>query len=130
MGDRRMAEIKTSDGSLYVYVHWLGHQLPKMAMWAIRDAAPQLGDDNYVTHVIVDQLTKPGRDSILGFGLMLKPNAEDEYHSNEPSVIIDLVKQRLIIYERGQALALAYTFAEVVAKVSYQYYYDWHQPKN
>jgi hypothetical protein len=118
MGDRRMAEIKTSDGSLYVYVHWHGHKLPEMAIEAIKAAAPRLGDDNYATRIIVDQLTKPGRDELLGFGLMLKPHAEDEYRSNEPSVIIDLVEQRLAIYERGHPYEMAYTFAEIVAKVS------------
>ena len=38
MGDRRMAEIKTEDGSLYVYTHWHGSQLPAMARAAMTSA--------------------------------------------------------------------------------------------
>jgi len=89
MGDRRMAEIKTSDGSLYVYVHWSGSQLPFMAQQAVLKANPRLGDESYWTRIVVDQLTKEGRDRETGFGLMLKPNAEDSYNDDKPSVIID-----------------------------------------
>lgn len=89
MGDRRMAEIKTENGSLYVYVHSHGFELPDMARDAVSSAAPRLGDEPYWTRIVVDQLTKDGRDRQTGFGLMLKPNAEDEYNNDKPSVIID-----------------------------------------
>jgi len=89
MGDRRMAEIKTSYGSLYVYVHWSGSQLPAMAQEAVLKAKSRLGDESYWTRIVVDQLTKEGRDRETGFGLMLTPNAEDSYNDGKPSVIID-----------------------------------------
>lgn len=91
MGDRRMAEIKTSDGSLYVYTHWHGYDFPKMARAAVKVAAPRLGDETYWVRIVVDQLTKAGRDQETGFGLMLKPNCEDSYNNDSPSVIIDAV---------------------------------------
>jgi len=89
MGDRRMAEIKTSEGSLYVYTHWQGSELPAMAREAVKVAAPRLGDEGYWTRIVVDQLTKDGRDQETGFGLLLKPNCEDSYNNDKPSVIID-----------------------------------------
>lgn len=89
MGDRRMAEIKTSDGSLYVYAHSEGYELPDLAREAVRRAQPRLGDEPYWTRIVVDQLTKTGRDRETGWGLMLKPTAEDEYNDDKPSVIID-----------------------------------------
>lgn len=90
MGDRAMAEIKTTDGSFYVYTHWQGSKLPAMARAAVERAQPRLGDEPYAARIIVDQLTKPGRDKETGFGLMLKPCAEDEYNKDKPSVIIDV----------------------------------------
>lgn len=89
MGDRRMAEIRTRTGNLYVYTHWYGSEFPQMAEEAVKKAAPRLGDEAYWLRIVVDQLTKEGRDQETGFGLMLKPNAEDEYNNDEPSVIIE-----------------------------------------
>jgi hypothetical protein len=88
MGDRRMAEIKTSEGSLFVYTHWHGSQLPSMAKAAVAAAKGRLGDEGYWTRIVVDQLTKDGRDQETGFGIMLAPNHEDEYNNDKPSVII------------------------------------------
>lgn len=101
MGDRAMAEIITGDGSLYVYTHWGGCELPEDAKNAIRAAMPRLGDDPYFVRILVDQLTKNGRDEETGYGLMLAPNAEDEYNNDNPSVIIDLVKQILVTIRDG-----------------------------
>lgn len=89
MGDRRMAEVKTSHGSLYVYTHWYGSEFPKMAREAVEAAKGRLGDESYWTRIVVDQLTKPGRDEETGFGLMLVPNAEDSYNGDTPSIVID-----------------------------------------
>lgn len=111
MGDRAMAQIKTEDGSLYVYTHWQGHSLPDNAKKAILSARGRWEDEGYATRIIVDQLTKEGRDSETGFGLMLKPEAEDSYNNNSPSVIIDLVKQMLTIERNGGKTTL--NFAEL-----------------
>jgi len=97
MGDRAMAEIKTRDGSLFVYTHWGGRDLPEDARDAVLAAKPRWHDIPYATRIIVDQLTKEGRDRETGFGLMPTPNAEDEYNADKPSVIIDLKYQVLTI---------------------------------
>ncbi len=97
MGDRRMAEIKTEDGSLYVYTHWQGYEFADIAKAAIKTAQPRWDDEPYATRIIVDQLTKDGRDTETGFGLMLKPNAEDSYNGDKPSVLIDLPGQTLTV---------------------------------
>ena len=102
MGDRRMAEIKTTDGSLYVYTHWGGSDLPDIARHAISFAKLRWDDEPYAVRIIVDQLTKDGRDKETGFGLMLAPNVEDSYNNDEPSVIIDLVARHLTIIDDDQ----------------------------
>ena len=97
MGDRAMAEIRTGEGSLYVYTHWRGSNLPDDAKEAILKAKNRWDDIPYATRILVDQLTKEGRDGEMGFGLMLQPSAEDEYNSDKPSVVIDLVARELIV---------------------------------
>ncbi len=100
MGDRRMAEIRTANGSLYVYTHSAGYDLPTRAIEAIQWAKPRWNDHSYATRMIVDQITKPGRDDQYGYGLMLAPNHEDEYNSDQPSVIIDLTCKQLTVIDK------------------------------
>lgn len=102
MGDRAMAEIKTNEGSFFVYTHQKGSCLPGMAREAIRKAKPRWLDMAYATRIIVDQLTKSGRDLEGGFGLMLKPNHLDDYNNDKPSVIIDLVERVLTVIRHGK----------------------------
>jgi hypothetical protein len=105
-----MAEIKTEDGSIFVYTHWGGFDLPETAKKAVVSAKSRWDDLPYAARIIVDQLTIPGRDQTEGYGLMLKPDAEDEYNNDEPSVIINLLKQTLTINGEGSA---EYTFDEL-----------------
>tara|TARA_R100000008_G_C3570425_1_gene161756 strand:+ start:375 stop:686 length:312 start_codon:yes stop_codon:yes gene_type:complete len=99
MGDRRMAEIKTQDGSLYFYTHSTGFSLPNDAQQALKTAEGRKGDDSYALRIIVDQLIKSAgsRDSSLNSGLMFSPNAEDEYGGNPHSVVIDMIKWKVSI---------------------------------
>ena len=64
--------------------------------------------------ILVDQLTKEGRDEETGFGLLLKPNAEDEYNNDKPSVIIDLPEQKLMISRKGKTATIP--FKDIIAK--------------
>jgi len=92
MGDRAMAEIKTDEGSLYFYTHWYGYELPEHARAAMKKAEPRAGDYAYATRIVLDHLilASNSRDQETGTGVMLKPNAEDEYNRDRPSVVIDL----------------------------------------
>lgn len=97
MGDRRMAEIKLHNGSIFVYTHWCGSEFPEMARAAVKAAEPRLGDEPYWTRIVIDQLTKTGRDAETGFGIMLAPDAEDEYNHDKPSVIIEAATGKVTI---------------------------------
>ncbi len=92
MGDRAMAEIKTTEGSLYFYTHWSGSDLPAYATEAVKTASPRKGDNAYALRIVIDQLIKfcGARDIQTGAGIMLSPSCEDEYNDDSPSVIIDL----------------------------------------
>jgi hypothetical protein len=117
MGDRAMAQINMDDGALYVYTHWGGNNLPEDARKAIQAARARIGcHDSYADRIIVDQLTKEGRDEETGFGLMLTPAGEDEYNNDKPSVVIDLNKQLLTVTrenETGQPKTQVTPFADI-----------------
>ena len=93
MGDRRVAEIKDGDGSLFFYTHSYGHSLPAIAREALEVAKPRKTDISYAFRRVVDHLIKAtgSRDSETGSGLEFHPYSEDEY-GDAPSVIIDLQK--------------------------------------
>ena len=94
MGDRAMCEIKMEKGSIYFYTHWHGFSLGDIAEDALAMAQPRINDEPYAVRIIIDQLIKNagGRDSETGSGIMLAPDAEDEYNGDEPSVIINLAE--------------------------------------
>ena len=91
MGDRRIAEIKDGDGSLFFYTHSYGHSLPAIAREALEVAKPRKTDTSYAFRRVVDHLIKAtgSRDNEVGSGLSFFPNSEDEY-GDPPTVIIDL----------------------------------------
>ena len=91
-----MAELRTSEGSLYFYTHYTGHKLPDDAKDALDVASSRRHDEPYALRRIVDHLifASGSRDKETNSGLMLKPNLEDEYgmlNSSPCSVLIDLV---------------------------------------
>ena len=93
MGDRRIAEIKDGEGSLFFYTHSAGHSLPAIAREALEVAKSRKTDTPYAFRRVVDHLIMAtgSRDNEVGSGLSFFPNAEDEY-GDPPSVIIDLQK--------------------------------------
>ena len=91
-----MAELRTSEGSLYFYTHYTGHKLPDDAKDALALASSRRHDEPYALRRIVDHLifASGSRDQETNSGLMLSPIAEDEYgmlNSSPCSVLIDLV---------------------------------------
>lgn len=97
MGDRAMAEIKTRGGDLYFYTHWCGYILPKIAREALKEAQPRISDDAYALKIVVDALIEgsDARDKETGAGLMFEALYEDEYNNDSPSVVIDLVRNKV-----------------------------------
>jgi hypothetical protein len=97
MGDRRLAEIRTSGGSIYFYTHSTGNMMPSDAEAALKMAEPLMNDEPCALRRIIDYLIRVSgsRDNELGSGIMLYPIAEDYYGGDPASVIIDLVNWRV-----------------------------------
>ena len=102
MGDRRHAIIRGDDGKeIYVYVHWLGSELPDIVRGALIRAddktlggnTSRLDDAPYLTRVIIEQvIIASGLGSNLSVGISTGP-MDSEYDD----VVIDTEQQEVSI---------------------------------
>lgn len=98
MGDRANVKITTQTGkpAIWLYVHSHGSELPAMLQDALKTSKPRWGDSAYGCRIILDQLTKDGRDSEYGFGIDIGPG-DNEYNVLE----IDLQTERVQVRSRA-----------------------------
>ena len=112
MGARTNYTIITTDNPLQninVYAHWDGEESVAIMQKAIRTAMPRINDVSYCTRILVDQLTKHGRDSETGYGLYVgEVDHEEEYDYKE----INLVNKTITV---GQMQFSISQFVEVLA---------------
>jgi len=91
MGARTNYTIITTDNpaqNINVYAHWDGEESVANMQQAIRTAMPRINDVSYCTRILVDQLTKHGRDSETGYGLYIgEVDHEEEYEYKEINLI-------------------------------------------
>ena len=95
MGARVNFLFKTSLDQPYIglYSHWGEYTWREDLANAFMAAKPRLdmGDTPYATRIIIDQLTKEGRDQATGFGIYLVSNAEGDFM--DTMVEIDMTTQ-------------------------------------
>jgi len=112
MGARTNYTIITTDNpaqNINVYAHWDGEESVANMQQAIRTAMPRINDVSYCTRILVDQLTKHGRDSETGYGLYVgEVDHEEEYDYKE----INLVNKTITV---GQMQFSISQFVEVLA---------------
>ena len=112
MGARTNYTIITTDNpaqNINVYAHWDGEESVANMQQAIRTAMPRINDVSYCTRILVDQLTKHGRDSETGYGLYVgEVDHEEEYDYKE----INLVNKTITV---GQMQFSIDQFVEVLA---------------
>lgn len=94
MGDRTNYTIVTTDNpdqNINIYAHWDGTESVSILQHALTQALPRIamGDTSYATRIIVDQLTKHGRDSETGFGIYIgsEIETEEEHEYKEVNLI-------------------------------------------
>lgn len=81
---------------IYVYAHWDGYALPAMTQRALRAGRGRWSDDQYLTRILIDQLTASGRDEETGFGVGLSIG-DNEY----PITVVDLGRQTVAWANQG-----------------------------
>jgi len=92
MGARTNYTIITTDNpaqNINVYAHWDGEEGPSILHNAVKAAQPRFNDLSYATRIIIDQLTKHGRDSETGYGIYIGDEVthEEEYEYKEVNLI-------------------------------------------
>lgn len=98
MGARTNYTIITTDNpdqNINVYAHWDGEDSVNNLYSAIQAAKGRLTDTSYGARIIIDQLTKHGRDSETGYGIYIGADIthEEEYEYKE----VNLIKQTVTI---------------------------------
>ena len=90
MGARTNYTIITTDNpaqNINVYSHWDGAEGPSILHGAVKAAMPRIkmNDIAYAARIIIDQLTKHGRDSETGYGITIGDfsHFEEEYEYKE-----------------------------------------------
>ena len=98
MGARTNYTIITTDNpaqNINVYAHWDGEEGPSILWGAVKAARPRWSDTSYAARIIVDQLTRGGRDQETGYGIYIGEEIthEEEYEYKE----VNLVNQTVTI---------------------------------
>ena len=87
MGARTNYTIITTDNpeqNINVYAHWDGEESVGIMQRALVAAMPRINDVSYGTRIVIDQLTKHGRDSETGYGIYVgEVSHEEEYEYKE-----------------------------------------------
>jgi hypothetical protein len=93
-----------------VYAHWDGAESVTILQKAIKAAMPQINDVTYCTRILIDQLTKHGRDSETGYGLYVgeEITAEEQYEYKEINLLTKMVTVGQMTFSMDQ-------FVEVLA---------------
>jgi hypothetical protein len=113
MGDRANIKIIQPNnlGAIWIYTHNHGFELPNLLQRALEKATPRWGDTEYFNRILIDQLTKDGRDEETGWGISLRMG-DNQY----PILCVD-VRKRLVWVETedGTPTTIPHTYPEYLA---------------
>lgn len=98
MGARTNYTIITTENpeqNINVYAHWDGDAGADILAGAVKTAMPRIksGDTSYAARIIIDQLTKEGRDSETGYGIYIGSEIthEEQYEYKEVNLLNNTV---------------------------------------
>ena len=70
MGDRGNICMNMEDGNkVYLYTHWGGHGLPETLKAALIRGEERWNDEQYLTRIIFNEMTKGREMELTGFGI-------------------------------------------------------------
>ena len=92
MGARTNYTIVTTDNpdqNINIYSHWDGDDSEYILQEAVLAAKPRWADPSYGARIIIDQLTKWGRDSETGYGIYIgsEVQAEEQYEYKQINLV-------------------------------------------
>lgn len=109
MGDRANIQIKEQEGgTLYLYTHWGGSELPEVLAEALAAGRERWGDEAYLSRIIFSHLIKDNVLGETGYGLTTY-RTDFEY----PDLIVDMANQ--FVTDRN---GVGYSFEDYVNRVA------------
>jgi len=111
MGARTNYTIVTTSNpaqNINVYAHWDGDESVAILQNAIKAAMPRINDVSYCTRIIIDQLTKDGRDSETGYGIYIgeEITSEESYEYKEIDLVNKRIKVGSMLFDLEQFIAV------------------------
>lgn len=82
------AEFQGGARGIYVYLHWGGYEMPELLRKALARGRDRWTDHQYLTRILIDQLTLEERDQNTGAGVGLTIG-DNSY----PITVVDLGRQ-------------------------------------
>lgn len=90
MGDRAQVAIKSKDGKVYLYGHWMGSEIYAAAGQALKDAPDRHEDSDYLARIVFCRmLPAKALKEETGFGIGLRAMMDVEH----PIAVLDCETQ-------------------------------------
>jgi hypothetical protein len=106
MGDRANVKIRNQNGSVFLYTHWDGSELPDKLQRALK--RHQRWDDSaYLTRIIFCEMVRDDIDGETGFGISTNRTMDDR-----PILIVDCSSQRVAVGDRADIEIRSVSFEE------------------
>lgn len=118
MGDRANIAIVQHDGvahddpppAVYLYTHWMGHDLPLILQDALKRGEERWSDEQYLPRIIFCQMVRGDPDGLTSYGITNRM-----WDNNRPVIWVDCEQQQ-VWFEGSER---KWTFREYVnAKIS------------
>lgn len=108
MGDRANIVVKSDYGSVCLYSHWGGSELPEVLRSALKRGKDRLGDEQYLARIIFCEMVQGDVLGNTGFGITAVP-----YDGDDRIILVDVRDQTVSINERATE-----SFSEFISGVS------------
>jgi hypothetical protein len=108
MGDRGQVYVK--DSGVYLYTHWSATELVDVVKRAIAKRW-RWNDDEYLTRIIFEEMTKGERDTETGYGI-----GTGKHSDVWRFITVDCSKQLVTVEDEGEA-PMEYTFEYIAGGV-------------
>lgn len=93
MGDRAnicMVQNHSGKGTIYLYTHWKGSELPKILQQALQKGKERWNDESYLARIIFCAMVGDDMESLTGFGI------STYFTDNEHPILVVDAQQKIV----------------------------------
>jgi hypothetical protein len=89
---------KATNGGVYLYTHWAGHDFPEMLRKALDFGRGRWNDDQYLARIIMSQVFEDIHDDTTGGGIGLTIGDNEP---NRPVLVVNLINNTVSFAAEG-----------------------------